>query len=182
MPAIGPSSDSPVFRLDACAIAILARSVPGLASVCLSWSAHPALAAGMLLLAVWSDVVVGWIARRRRWAKLPMHVQIEGFVDFTSFIWAPVQVLIGQHGGVELWIAGPIFVLAGLFRLARFNVEGLVNGGYRGLPVTYNGYLVPLTALGAHYLEPAPASMLCAGVLLVLSALMISKRLKIPEF
>jgi phosphatidylserine synthase len=171
-----------VFRVNAYAAAILLRSVPGLASLVLSWSGHGMSAGCALVLAVWCDVIVGWLARRHAWNKQATHVQLEGFVDCVCFVWAPVQFLVALYCDAALLVAAPVFALAGLFRLARFNVEGLANGGYRGLPVTYNGYLIPLTALGAHYLAAPYASLLCAGMLLVLSALMVSRRLVVPEF
>lgn len=179
MSTTGPSSDR--VWLDACAIAILTRSVPGLVSLCLSWSAHSGLAAGTLVLAVWSDVLAGWIARRKGWTRQAFHTQLEGFVDFTCFIWAPVQLLLTVDSEILIWIAAAIFTLAGMFRIARFNTEGLVNGRYRGLPVTYNGYLIPLTVLGTHYLDARYSAQLCAGVMLIVSALMVSSRLTVPE-
>ena len=135
------------FRMDRFAWCVLLRFLPGLSCIVLS-NLHQSLASGLsLILAVWADAVLGWIARRHGWEKTFTHCQLEGFVDFICFIWAPVEFVLAQNESRLPLYAIPLFILAGCFRLARFNVEGLVAGKYRGLPVTYNGYLFPLVAL-----------------------------------
>jgi len=130
---------------------------------------------------VWADVALGWLSSQRKWAKGNSQKQIEGFTDFLCFLWAPVQFTVAFCPHPALWVLASVFILAGAFRLARFNVEGLVEGRYRGLPVTYNGYLFPLAALASHFLFPRGTPFLFGGLFLLLALLMASSILRIPE-
>lgn len=89
--------------------------------------------------------------------------------------------MTAREGGPVLHLAVGVFVLAGAFRLARFAAEGLVNGGYRGLPVTYNGYLIPLTGILTATVLPYPGWVWPAA-LIALAGLMVSTRFTVPEF
>jgi CDP-diacylglycerol---serine O-phosphatidyltransferase len=67
-----------------------------------------------------------------------------------------------------------LFVLCGILRLARFNVVNL-SGEYIGMPITWNGLLVPLiygVGLPARYY----------GVVFGLSALLMISPLKIKKW
>ncbi len=75
----------------------------------------------------------------------------------------------------------PVFLVAGVYRLARFQVEGLVNHRYRGMPVTYNGYWFPLAGVIVHF-GPAWSTAIPAITLLLTSALMASRHLSVPEY
>jgi len=181
-PTTGPSSADPeAFRPGIFGGLILLRSLPGLAAIALSLQGRLWAAGAFLVLAVWADVALGWLASRRKWEKGNSQKQIEGFVDFLCFLWAPVQFAVALCPHPALWALVPVFILAGAFRLARFNVEGLVGGRYRGLPVTYNGYLFPLAALASHYLSPRATPFIFGGLFLLLALLMASSVLRIPE-
>jgi phosphatidylserine synthase len=178
----GPSSADPeAFRPGTIGWLILLRSLPGLATIALSLQGRLWAAGAFLVFAVWADVALGWLASKRKWAKGNSQKQIEGFTDFLCFLWAPVQFAFAVCPRPALWIFAPCFVLSGAFRLAWFNIEGLVDGRYRGLPVTYNGYLFPLAAMAAHYLLPKASLYLFGGLFLLLAVLMVSTRLRIPE-
>jgi CDP-diacylglycerol--serine O-phosphatidyltransferase len=181
-PTTGPSSADPgAFRPGILGWLILLRSLPGLAAVALSLQGRLWAAGAFLVLAVWADVALGWLASQRKWVKGNSQKQIEGFTDFLCFLWAPVQFTVALCPHPVLWALAPVFILAGAFRLARFNVEGLVGGRYRGLPVTYNGYLFPLAALASHYLFPRATPFLFGGLFLLLALLMATSTLRIPE-
>jgi phosphatidylserine synthase len=181
-PTTGPSSADPeAFRPGTLGWLILLRSFPGLAAIALSLEGRLWAAGAFLALAVWADVALSWLASQRKWAKENSQKQIEGFTDFLCFLWAPVQFTVALCPHPVLWALVPAFILAGVFRLARFNVEGLVGGRYRGLPVTYNGYLFPLAALASHYLFPRATPFLFGGLFLLLALLMGSNILRIPE-
>jgi len=181
-PTTGPSSADPgAFRSGTLGWLILLRSLPGLAAIALSLEGRLWAAGAFLVLAVWTDVALGWLASQRKWAKGNSQKQIEGFTDFICFLWAPVQFTVALCPHPILWALAPVFILAGAFRLARFNVEGLVGGRYRGLPVTYNGYLFPLAALASHFLFPRAAPFFFGGLFLLLALLMASSILRIPE-
>jgi phosphatidylserine synthase len=74
-----------------------------------------------------------------------------------------------------------VFVAAGAFRLARFNVEGLAGSTYRGLPVTYAGVLVPLAVLVSGWTEVVSQATAVALVLALMAPLMASSRFKTPR-
>lgn len=169
------------FRMDAYGWLILLRVLPGLISIGFSFRNNLAAAAASLVIAVWFDVVLGWGARKRGWKKGATHVQLDGFVDFTCFIWAPVQFVLIQTGNWFVPLTALVFIVSGIFRLARFNVEGVIDGGYRGLPVTYNGYFFPLAAFGLYYIPSLNNEIVYSLLFALIAALMSSKRFVTPE-
>ena len=169
------------FRLRPYGWLILLRSLPGLVSIVLSGLESVVWAGALLLGSVGADLLVSWHAKRRGWEKHESELEIEGFVDFTCFVWAPLQFGFVLFSPVALVIPAVVFALAGMFRLARFNVEGVVAGGYRGLPVTYNGVLFPIAGLLSHYVDGMAAVAGFDAMLLTLAALMASGRFVTPE-
>jgi phosphatidylserine synthase len=165
---------------------ILARAVPAVAALglCQAASARdpmPLIAAGICLpVCIWADILIAWAARRRGWVKGVSQIQLEGFVDFVCFIWAPAAWILAVSPETLLWAPAGAFVLAGCYRLARFNTEGLVAGRYRGLPVTYNGYLFPAAALARHFLA-WDGSWFFGLLFLIVGALMAAGGFSIPE-
>ncbi|MBL9218805.1 MAG: hypothetical protein JNG82_09975 [Opitutaceae bacterium] len=157
------------------------RSALALSVVALSGDQSRWVGAAGLVGCVWVDALAGWLARKRNWPRGAFAGPAEMLADFICFVWAPVTWVTARNGGVLVWLAAGVFVLAGAFRLARFAVEGLVGGGYRGLPVTYNGYLVPLAGGLVTTVLPYPA-WVWPGVFLGLAALMVSTRFTVPEF
>jgi phosphatidylserine synthase len=152
----------------------LVRSLPGIAALIFSTWGDPLVAGSCLVGAVWADAIGGWCARRADWRLTSFGTQVENLADCFCFVAAPAAFVacICRHREVAAPIA--VFVLAGIFRLARFQVEGLVRGGYRGLPVTYNGYIFPAAGL-IFFHWPAWNSLLVWSMLLMaVSALMVS--------
>jgi len=135
------------FRMTPFGRWIASRALGGLLAIALANLGLPLAAAALLLGSVAADVATDSIARRRAWSRGASEVQLEGFADFVCFVWAPLQFVLALHPGPWVWPCGLAFVVAGGFRLARFNVEGLTGTGYRGLPVTYSGVVFPLVAL-----------------------------------
>jgi len=175
--------------MDTFAWLTLLRTAPGLTSIAFALAARPLYAGIALVLAVWCDAALGFVARKRAWEKSATHRQLDTCIDLVCFVWAPVQffyaVVARQQTSIAtaaLVFAASVFVLAACFRIARFNVEGLVNGRYRGLPVTYNGYIFPLTALIAHYVPAQDAAILFDVVFMLTAALMVTTRISVPEF
>jgi len=148
------------------------------------WALHDQLLpCGVVLVAcVWWDSIAGWIARRRGWPRTSSVIQVEGFADALCFVITPALMAAAAvrcTGPAMTAIA--LFVLAGLWRLARFNVEGMVDRGYAGLPVTYNGYWIPLAVLMERQLPCLPDAVWYGGVLAGVSVLMVSRRFTTPE-
>lgn len=160
--------------------ASLGRSLPGVAALIFSVWGSPLAAAVCLVLAVWIDVIVSWWARRAGRAQTELGISIENLADCVCFVAAPAAFALS--GCMDRRIAAPLFVfaLAGIFRLARFQLEGLVHGGYRGLPVTYNGYLFPALALILFHWPLWNSLLVWGPFLLIVSALMVSKFV-VPE-
>jgi phosphatidylserine synthase len=172
----GKFSVTPFGRL------LFARSLPGLAGIGFALSGEIVLAGLCLVGASVGDLLVDSWASRRGWRRTESDVQVEGFVDFTCFIWAPVQFGVGLADiRISLWIASGAFVVAGAFRLARFNVEGISRGRYQGLPVTYAGIVVPLVALAAIWTEAFSVTDGVSAALAGMAVLMASGRFTVPR-
>ncbi len=171
--------DTP-FRFDAEAWAVLFRVLLGFSAI--AWMhAHQPFAAGItLVLCVWVDAITGWIFRKLG-AKSATTSALENYADFVCFVAAPMGFVAALVVHQTVLILLPMFLVAAVYRMVRFQIQGLVGSSYRGLPVTYNGYWFPLAAIGAHF-APAWYDFFFAGTLIATSALMVSRRLLIPEF
>lgn len=171
----------PRFQLTPFGSVIGLRSVPGLVAIVAAQRGWAVAAGVLLLVAVAFDVLADSLADRRGWERGPSDVQIEGFVDFVCFGWAPFQLALAVSESAWVVAFGLLFVVAGGFRLARFNVEGLREGGYPGLPITYAGVVVPVAAgLGSilDALSPGPVLSLTFALL---AAAMASGRFVTPR-
>jgi phosphatidylserine synthase len=142
----------------------------------------PAPGSVLLVLCVWSDALAGWLGRRRGWIKGPFDVQMEGFSDALCFVITPA-LLVASVVNYRLlpMLILPVFIVSGVWRLARFNVEGLVRNGYVGLPVTYNGYWMPAAVAIEQHWRGIPDTVWYGLVLGVISVLMTSRRFVTPE-
>lgn len=173
-------STFPMFRVDAEGRWVLARLLLGFAAAVLSLRNGIPAAGLMLVLCVWMDAATGRIFRRRG-PKSPGTSALETHADAFCFIVAPMGFAAALATAPWPRFLLPVFLLAAVYRMARFQVQGLVRGGYAGLPVTYNGYLFPLAGLAAHAFPPW-ANGILAVLLLAVSGLMVSKRFVVPEF
>jgi len=120
----------------------------------------------MLSSVVW-DYLDGKIGR---WLGTPHSFgkELDSLADVVGFGMAPAvfaYTYTTPHGWRTIVLV--LFVLCGLLRLARFNVVNL-TGEYIGMPITWNGLLVPLS-----YYSGLPLKYYSL-VLLVSSVLMIS--------
>ncbi len=111
--------------------------------------AHWAIAA--LVVAGVCDLFDGLVARRfERDARAEAFgVQIDSLTDAVSFLALPVAVVSLFASGWWLAPVAAVYVVAGLARLAYFNLE-VVEGSrthYRGLPVTYAALVVPVVTI-----------------------------------
>lgn len=173
------------FRIEAEGWWVLTRTLLGFVSVIMAEFALEIsrldLWAGLILVVcVWFDTLTGWYFRRRG-PKSPSTSALEIYADVVCFVAAPIQFALALL--VSLWPLAlmPVFLLAAVYRLARFQVQGLVGKGYVGLPVTYNGYLFPLAGLAIHFASNW-ADAILAVLLVATSALMVSSRFIVPEF
>jgi len=168
------------FILGPLGCCILFRCGMGVLVLLLALQRHIPVAAVGLVFCVWADVLIAYVARRRLWEKSDSSLQLEGMADFICFVVAPGLLAFMQVPAPSTCIALLIFILAGAYRIARFNVEGLIDGKYAGLPVTYNGYIFPLLSLIAAYTPYGMPAYFIA--MMIVSAAMATRYIRIPEF
>lgn len=127
------------------------------------------------------DLFDGAVARRckRTQQEKQFGVQIDSLCDVVNFLILPVAVCIGS-GMTRAWqlAAYVLFVLAGITRLAYFNIIADSNAPvkyYRGLPVTFSALIFSvLTLLASVFFRSAaqiilPCGLLLTGVLFVMN-------------
>ena len=176
---------APEFRLNSEGIVLLVRILLGFTSAMLvqarvSQSLLIFWAGVVLVLCVWIDAITGWYFRRRG-PKSPSTTELEIYADASCFVAAPIELAFVLARSSWPIVCLPVFLVAAVYRLARFQVQGLIGKGYLGLPVTYNGYLFPLAGLAAHFL-PNGTDAILVVLLIATSALMVSNRIVVPEY
>jgi CDP-diacylglycerol--serine O-phosphatidyltransferase len=99
----------------------------------------PTEAAWLIILAAFLDMLDGQMARLSG-TTTRFGVELDSFADFVSFAVAPA-VMVYSFGWVGsetwAWLLGFVFILAGSFRLARFNLQADYEQKtkYLGLPL-----------------------------------------------
>lgn len=151
------------------------------------------LAAWLIVIAALVDMLDGRIARFTSTGS-DFGEQLDSLVDAISFGVAPALIFyfLFLQEGVWSWTLGFIYVAAVVIRLARFNVEqaGSAKANFHGLPSPTAGMTVATfypfsqTDFFRQNLEFLPWSSLTAGLILALSALMMSHVLYpvVPRF
>lgn len=133
----------------------------------------PEFAAWSLLTCVALDAADGFLARH--WSvSSAFGAQLDSLADMTSFIVASA-VLAFYWFSPEAplaWVvvAGSMYVLSGAFRLARYNVDGIVDNQFEGMPTTAVAALVSLTYLTYPQLD----CLWGVGLMALLAILMVS--------
>lgn len=100
---------------------------------------NPTEAAWLIILAAFFDFLDGIVARLSKGAS-SFGVQLDSLADVVSFAVAPA-VLLYSFKLVEFgnwgWILGFTFIMAGTFRLARYNLTAKIEekGNFLGLPI-----------------------------------------------
>ncbi|MEX2583326.1 MAG: CDP-diacylglycerol--serine O-phosphatidyltransferase [Gemmatimonadota bacterium] len=150
-------------------------------------------AAWLIVVAAAVDMVDGRIARFTSTGS-EFGEQLDSLVDAVSFGVAPAIIFyyLFLIEGVWSWAVGFIYVAAVIIRLARFNVEqaGSAKANFHGLPSPTAGMTVATfypfsqTEFFLNNLSHLPWSTLSTGLLLALSALMMSHVLYpvVPRF
>jgi CDP-diacylglycerol---serine O-phosphatidyltransferase len=154
---------------------------------------HFAVAAWLIVIAAAVDMLDGRIARFTSTGS-EFGAQLDSLVDAVSFGVAPALIFyyLFLGDGVWSWTLSYIYVAAVIVRLARFNVEqaGSAKANFHGLPSPTAGMTVATfypfsqTQLFQTYLTHLPWTALTAGMILGLSALMMSHVLYpvVPRF
>ena len=158
-----------------------ANIAAGFGSICAAANGRFEIAVYLLLLAILLDLADGRVARRFN-ATSQLGQQLDSFSDAISFCAAPAflvqRALLTELEGIGVAVS-ITYVLAGVFRLARFNLESDAHGKAEktcGVPTPIAaGYLMVL-ALMRHDISPQVAAL----VVLLLAGMMIS-RVPLPE-
>jgi CDP-diacylglycerol--serine O-phosphatidyltransferase len=99
----------------------------------------PTEAAWMIIFAAFFDFLDGLVARLSK-SSSRFGVELDSLVDIVSFGVAPA-VLVYSFKMIEFgnwgWVLGFIYLMAGTFRLARFNLTAKLEtkGNFIGLPI-----------------------------------------------
>lgn len=120
----------------------MANAIAGLAAILFAINNDFALAAYMLLLAVVFDYFDGKVAR---WLKSQNEFgkELDSLADTISFGVAPAVFGYSLIQTPIALISFVVFLFAGILRLARYNITE-TKGSYQGLPITFNGIIIPL--------------------------------------
>lgn len=146
----------------------------------IKWSLICLISAGIC------DVLDGTVARAcgRRTDEEKMYgIQIDSLADAVSFVALPAAIMFGMgHTDVVSIAVCVFFVLAGLIRLAHFNVMASISeqDSFTGLPVTSSCVLIPLLWLLSRYLDGIAMGAI-ADVALVLTAILFVSRIQIRK-
>jgi len=135
--------------------------------------------AWLILVAAILDGLDGFLARKTQGESV-FGKQFDSFADFVSFGIAPMVVLYGflyNHFGFWAWAIIMSYIIAGAFRLIRFNLsqEGRLVNNFRGLPITSAGIcLAGYILLIFHYMERLAGQAFIIILIGLLIVLMIS--------
>ena len=159
----------------------------GMTAIGLAIEGQLGIAGALLLAGYLLDAVDGELARRIG-AMSEFGLQLDSIVDIVIF-GAGGAVLVTQHvrgtpvGGIPIWIMATIYVVAGAYRLARYNLmagKSKPSETY-GLTISTSGAFVTLSVLAdrSHAGPHAPPWAFLI-VLAIASGLMVS-RVRFPE-
>lgn len=149
----------------------MCNALAGLGCIILTMRGEPQGAVVLLALAAVFDSLDGKVSRARIFGK-----ELDSLADAVSFAVAPCVLGLSAGGGWPLGLTAAVYLLAGIYRLARFNSKPF-TGCYEGLPITAAGVAFPAMYLLGFPAWPLPAK---AAAFLVLAALMAS-RIPIPK-
>lgn len=144
----------------------LGNAISGFLSILFSIYRDYGLSIVFLLIAVGFDVLDGKIARLYYQGKFGKD--LDSLADIVSFGVAPAIFGIMHVRTVFGIIASIFFVLSGILRLARFNVSENKTV-YQGMPITFNGLIVPLIYITKLPVVFYPFVYLVSGVLMISS-------------
>ena len=142
-----------------------------------------------LIIAGLCDLFDGSVARRfkRDAQELEFGKEIDALADTISFLALPLVLGLVISGPMVLSvIVYGCYVIAGIIRLAYFNITGVEETtrgrNYHGLPVTYAALIFPLIYLPLSFLPAGILSILWpVSYLLVAAAFVIDLRIPKPD-
>lgn len=129
------------------------------------------------------DGTVAIMCGRRTDEEKMYGIQIDSLADAISFVALPVAIMFGMgHTDVMSIAVCVFFVLAGLIRLAHFNVMASISeqDTFTGLPVSSSCVLIPLLWLLSRYLDGVAMDAV-TDVALILTAILFVSRIQIRK-
>ncbi len=153
----------------------------GFCAIVLAAHQNQHAAAYCILLGASMDALDGRIARLTNNTS-PLGMQLDSLSDAITFCVAPAFMMYMLDFGTSSvfgFLGSAFYLLAGVFRLARFNVTSLSQSSYfLGLPSTIAGCCLATAALTIPLQEH---NCLIAPILIILGYLMVS-RWRFPTF
>jgi CDP-diacylglycerol---serine O-phosphatidyltransferase len=139
-------------------------------------------AAWLIIIASIFDALDGAMARLTH-SSSALGVQLDSLSDVVSFGAAPAFLIYSVYlvnNGITGIIISSLLLIAGGFRLARFNVQlvGFDKSFFKGLPIPGSGITIAAFILGFYdktYGFPNSLSSFIIPLVLILSYLMVSK-------
>lgn len=136
-----------------------------LLSIVFALSQRMRLALILLIVCVVFDFLDGRIARWSRSAN-EFGKQLDSLADTVNFGVAPTIIgLMLMQSNLAI-IAFSIFLFCGILRLAKFNVMD-AKGSFVGMPITFNGLIIPLAFFLGLPLAYFPYLYLFLGILMI---------------
>lgn len=159
----------------------LSNAFFGFCAIVLVAQKNPQAAAYCILLGASMDALDGRIARLTN-STSPLGMQLDSLSDAITFCVAPAFMMyLWDIGSSDLFgfVSSAMYLLAGIFRLARFNITSQLQTTYfLGLPTTLAGCFLSATVLSFPIQDYAYLPEL---LMVTLAYLMIS-RWRFPTF
>ena len=134
-----------------------------------NFSEKVTISASLIILGGICDFFDGYLARKLN-AVSNLGKQLDSFADLITFGIAPIFLLNYLTSQVYITIISGLFLIAGIYRLARHNITSL-NDYFSGLPITAAGILlVVYAAIFSH-----AHTIITILFIILLASLMVSK-------
>lgn len=145
-------------------VVTLASVAAGASSLALSVRGEYALAAAAVALSAALDFADGLVARKSKAGGDEFGKQLDSLSDAFAFGAAPVVLVLSQGVSFLSAAGASVFAMAGVLRLARFNLQA-EKGVFYGLPIPIAALVVSGAALYSH--AAGVAALLLCGLLMV---------------
>ena len=152
----------------------MGNAASGVAALFFALEGRLEVAGALLILGLIFDWLDGRVARKS--GKLSKFgVYLDSLADIVTFGVVPVGILFSLERSLFICVAGMWFVVAGVYRLARFQMTTGVKH-FVGMPITVNGLILGLLLIlyPNIYSTVAPWYFILAGILMV-STLKVKK-------
>lgn len=147
-------------------------------AICAAVSGHGRVALTLLALSLAADRLDGPVARARG-EQSAFGVQMDSLSDQVAFALTPALIAFAEHlVPVAALPLLALYVLAGMWRLAHFNVTGLSESAegawFAGQPTTDTAAWFLVLAVIVRFLPPAAATIVMLALFATGSVLMLS--------